>query len=308
MSILYRRQGPYIWRPQLDRGHPLCSQLVGAWSSAHVKGSTPSTVEDAVPELVRGNPEDGMGEATAGNAVAKFTPCGLAIENKLWSWLQPSAELRPTDRLSMFWYGVITGNNGGTNEAICGQYHNTVNFPPFHSYCIWRPNNTDVGFSCSSGGAFTSITATNIISSADYNSRMMSLAVTYGISAVLAFQNGRQVQSGAGVSGLTYDTSSKFVFDFNPASSAAAGAATVLCLVWRRELSPAEHAALAIDPFQIFLPQSPQWWLSNRAIAAPGRGAKGGGNNGKGKGGGGKNVIVPLGACLMNIGNPGVDF
>ena len=43
-------------------------------------------------------------------------------------------------------------------------------------------------------------------------------------------------------------------------------------------------------------------------ISEQGRGAKGGGNNGKGKGGGGKNVIVPLGACLMNIGNPGVDF
>lgn len=257
-------------RPRLDMGHPLANQLVGAWLlNTNITQQTDAGKRTS-PELVYGSDVDSLVRSSLGAAVARSTAAGQAQ----YGWLvagQPSARLKLTERISLFWYGVIYTDTGANNPMIAGMYHNTnaLSQAPFHSWGIYRPNNTDVVFSYNNAGSFGSLTASSALSAGQYQIPL-SFSCTYGTAAVKGYKNGREVATGSGISGITYDSTAQFGLDNHSSAGSTAGAASVLALVWARELTPTEHLALSIDPFQVFVRQSPEWFAVAGAGGGPG--------------------------------------
>ena len=132
-------------------------------------------------------------------------------------------------------------------------YYGTGGGAPFISYGINRPDDTGLWFPCSSGGVFTNLTVAGVIASGE-SQQPLSLGVTWGLGSTRAYKNGREIAVGAGVSGLTYDTTAGFAFSHNFITAQSSGAAPALVYVFGDALTPTDHALLAADPGALVTP------------------------------------------------------
>src|SRR5262245_26250504 len=227
------------WR--INTGHPLAASLLGAWVF-----DRPAFAHDLLTggSLVVG----GTG------AVPRATAAGPAYRGAAFLNTALPARLQPSSRVSLFWYGILWSNIGGSgaNPAIVSLYHNTSNAAPYVAYGLHRPNDTDLWVAYNNAGTFGNLTATSVIASAEYESPL-ALGATFGVGSVLGYKNGREIVSGSGISGITYGGTAQLVFGHNifSGASAHAGAAVALTYIFGTELSPTDHAQLAANPYAL---------------------------------------------------------
>lgn len=276
--LLQRRYSSNPYRPTVDKGHPLSQGLVGCWSGAYAE--VKDTVQiSLIPELSRGVGTDMLRGISSGQAVGGgHTAAGLGMISQLasdakWESQGPSPsstpgptspELRIANNVSMFWYGTIRGT-GSQNPSICAYFHNRANNNPFYSYGLTHVG-TDLRIDWNNSGTYSSLTISNVMPSFDIP---VSFSATLGTGLVSGFKNGLLVGSGSSANNILYDMGSTPYFSIgeNPFWHTSNDAATILCLVWARELTPTEHLALSINPFQIFVGPRP---YTITIIAPPG--------------------------------------
>lgn len=246
------------FRETINYGHPLAQGLVGAWLMNEGGGTSVfSFVNDN--DVLTGNSTWGTGQIwTPGQH-----PLGMVVYNSATNGgllnTTPSAGLKPTTAVSLFWHGAC--NVGGTanlgnNPLLVGMTFNAhANSTPFWSYGIGMQNGgTGILFQASIGGAALFDTAASVVTS--------GALASYGYSAIsgsqLGYKNGRQILSASHTGGsLTYSTGYLQI-----GNDAVGGGNTQAwnsaAYVWNRTLLPAEHQAIAENPWCFFDRRKPR--------------------------------------------------
>jgi hypothetical protein len=230
-------------QPRLTTRHPLTDRVIGAWAFTAAAGASSGL---AAVDLWSGQDRFRTNSPGA-SRLSAAGPGWYGSAEILSSALSP--RFSRSENVSLFWYGTVASSGGATNPPLVAHYHNASNNAPYISYGLHRPNSTDLWVAYNNAGTFGNLTASNAFVSADYD-RPLAFGATFGTGSVRGYKNGREIVSGSGISGITYDTTHCLATYNVPQGAAFHGQqTTVLVYIFGTALSPTDHARLADNPW-----------------------------------------------------------
>lgn len=228
------------WAPgpgvQVDRSHPMSQGLV-AWI----------TGDGGLVERVSRRPLTRVG-APALTASMYGASQGLTGVGDNGGYLDISAagdELQLQPPLSLAFVGaqVATPDN---SSALWGAIHNNADSNPYNSWSLGVNYDQAYALYGNNGGSFSSLTGAT---SAATHRGPLVLAATITPSVRNLWVNGVRESTASGWSSIAYGGTARLILGCYLGSSRATGAVAAAAYAWRRELTPAEVAALSADPF-----------------------------------------------------------
>jgi hypothetical protein len=241
-----------ISQPVVRWGHPLAIGLVGAWIFSEGGGTK-------IRSLI--NPQDDL--TLGGNAAWARTAAGLTLQcpnsgtNTGASLTTPSALLKPSSAVSIFWRGTINGNGSlSQNPVLAGMTFTNSNISPFTAYAIGRVGASAgrIGYSFDWNGTNVFYQTGVILNSGPLlYGKPMDFCLTGSAGGVmLGYTNGGLADGiGTAANGnLTYG-SPEFIINWAIGDATNSAQSEASCVyVWNRVLSGAEILTVHNDPFQ----------------------------------------------------------
>lgn len=259
-------------QPAVLWGHPLTIGLVGAWIFNEGGGTK-------IRSLI--TPQDDL--TLGGNAAWARTAAGLTLQspnsgtNTGASLTTPSALLKPSSAVSLFWRGTINGNGSlSQNPVLAGMTFTNSNIFPFLAYAIGRAGASAGRIAYSFDWNNTNIFyQTGVILNAGpllYGNPMDFCLTGSNGGAMSGYTNG-QLADGIGTAAagnLTYG-SPEFIINWAIGDATNSCQSEASCVyVWNRVLSGSEVLAVHDDPFQFVGTRSVLAGYSIAATVTPG--------------------------------------
>lgn len=252
VALPFGLRGGARWRTKpvlgsrIDWSQGITSGLVGAWLMNEGGGTTINSLINTADRLTT------SGDAVFGNAAtgpAFVCPSTGSFTGALLA--SPSAALKPSAAVSLFWRGVITGTGATTaNPYLAGVIYDNASSSPFNVYAIARRStgSTDIGAQYNSSGTNRTLAALGVIS--------FGVPVTFAMSRqdgeTKLFKDGKLLTSDSIAGTMNSTATSEFLINRHLTTSTANGYQSVdVVYIWNRVVSVAEFAALTASPYQI---------------------------------------------------------
>ena len=238
---------PAWGRPRIDWTHPLANGLISCFVPGVAAGVDPtSTVGDLTADtsVVLGVSQEGPALVTTVVHGGLYKTGGL-----------PSS-ITGYNQLSLYWRGYPLGNQNTYTLWFGVEYSNT-NSNPYHIASITSPGPTTVWLEWNSGGSYSHLGGGYV-----YSSGVNRLAGTFkvGGNASLYINGVLQEAKSFGASPPTADASATLCLQSAPPNTDRPNnAACFLSLIYNRELSAAEVAALDADPYGFLIWDEQEW-------------------------------------------------